>query len=244
MIEMTKGKSNPVKASAKAGGRRTLGILIALCAAAALVGGAVWLVASGQVMAAIDTVIGWGEDGTMDRVEAWILDELLPMGARILGGAGALLAMVAPLLKQLNKAKQKLDEGTAEAVATYGERNKMQTEMQAFMSEQRLEMQAFMSERRLEMDQLRWEQREALAQMMAEQRASLAADRAATKRIEGKVDGLRRMEEVAHTSSAELVKLGAATRITEICRQTEGEGGADHEADGDDGQAAEDEETA
>lgn len=233
MIEMTKGKSNPAKETARAGGRRTLGILIALCAAAALVGGAVWLVASGQVTAAVDTVIGWGEDGTMDRVEAWVLDELLPMGARILGGAGALLAMIAPLLKKLNAAKQKLDEGTAEAVATYGERNKMQTEMQAFMSEQRLAM-----------DQLRREQRAALAEMMAEQRASLAADRAATKRIEGKVDGLRRMEEVAHTSSAELVKLGAATRITEICRQTEGEGGADHEADGDDEQAAEDAETA
>lgn len=230
---MTKGKSNPAKETARAGGRRTLGILIALCAAAALVGGAVWLVASGQVTAAVDTVIGWGEDGTMDRVEAWVLDELLPMGARILGGAGALLAMVAPLLKKLKDAKQKLDEGTAEAVATYGERNKMQTEMQAFMIEQRLAM-----------DQLRREQRAALAEMMAEQRASLAADRAATKRIEGKVDGLRRMEEVAHTSSAELVKLGAATRITEICRQTEGEGGAGDEAEGDDEQTAEDEETA
>jgi BMFP domain-containing protein YqiC len=233
MIEMTKGKSNPAKASERAGGRRTIGILIALCTAAALVGGAIWLVASGQATAAVDTVIGWGEDGTMDRVEAWVLEELFPMGARILGGAGALLAMVAPLLKKLKDAKQKLDEGTAEAVATYGERNQMQAEMKAFMKEQRLAM-----------DQLRREQMAALAEMMAEQRASLAADRAATKRIEGKVDGLRRMEEVAHTSSAELVKLGAATRITEICRQTEGEGGADHETDGDDEQAAEDAETA
>lgn len=223
--------------------KRKIVIVYTIALMLILLGIGIWLISAGHVETAIQALQRWGEDGTMDCIENWIIEVLIPMLGLIAAGAGATLAMLLPLLKKLKDAKKKLDEGTAEAVATYGERNEMMENMRSFMDEQRVSLESLRAEQRA----IQEEHRAALAVMMEEQRASLTFDRIAIKRIEGKVDGLRRMEVAAAGATSELVKKGTVLQIAAICKETEGgseeEGGDARETVGDDNKAADDPET-
>lgn len=214
----------------------TLLLIAALCLNAMV--GAVWLIATGHAETAILTLIRWNEDGTMNAFERLMFDRVIPMLVGFAVAASTLYIAIRKKFKVIDKAKEKIDEATAESVKTYGSHLDMNNKLETFMEEER---------RRNEEERL--ERKKDFEQLAREQRASLAADRANISRIEGKVDGLRAMEEVAHGGSSELVKKGVATQIAEIRKNTEGteisseEGGDGHEDGGDDGEAAEDAET-
>jgi len=217
--------------------RKIITILIAVLALNAVVG-AVWLIAAGHAETAILTLIRWNEDGTMNAFERLMLDRVIPMLVGFAVAASALYIAIRKKFKVIDTAKEKIDEATAESVKTYGAHLDMNNKMETFMEEERRKNEEERLERRRDFDRL-----------AHEQRASLAADRANIRRIEGKVDGLRAMEEAAHGGSSELVKKGVATRIAEIRKSTEGtnisseEGGDGHEDGGDDCEATEDTET-
>lgn len=200
--------------------------------------GAVWLIAAGHAEMAILTLIRWNEDGTMNAFERLMLDRVIPMLVGFAMAASALYIAIRKKFKVIDTAKEKIDEATEESVKTYGSHLDMNNKLETFMEEER---------RKNEEERL--ERKKDFAQLAREQKASLAADRANIRRLEGKVDGLRAMEEAAHGGSSELVKKGVATQIAEIRKNTEGpeisseEGGDDHEDGGDDGEAAEDAET-
>jgi len=212
-------------------------ILIAALALNAVVG-AVWLIAAGHAEMAILTLIRWNEDGTLNSFERVMLDRVIPMVVGFAVAASALYVAVRKKFKVIDKAKEKIDEATAESVKTYGAHLDMNNKLETFMAEERRKNEEERLERKKDFEKL-----------AREQKASLAADRANIRRLEGKVDGLRAMEEAAHGGSSELVKKGVATQISEIRKKTEGaessseEGGDGHENGGDDGEAAEDAET-
>ena len=217
--------------------RKIITILIAVLALNALVG-AVWLIAAGHAETAILTMIRWNEDGTMNAFERLMLDRVIPMVVGFAVAASALYVAVRKKFKVIDKAKEKIDEATAESVKTYGSHLDMNNKLETFMEEERRKNEEERLARKRDFEQLARNQQE-----------SLAADRANIRRLEGKVDGLRAMEEAAHGGSSELVKKGVATQISEIRKNTEGagssseEGGDGHEDGGNDGEAAEDEET-
>lgn len=200
--------------------------------------GAVWLIAAGHAEAAILTLIRWDEDGTMTTFERVMLDRVIPMVVGFALSASALYVAMRKKFKAIDTAKGKIDEATAESVKTYGAHLDMNNTLATFMEEERRKNEEERLERKRDFEQLARDQRE-----------SLAADRANIRRLEGKVDGLRAMEEAAHGGSSELVKKGVATRIAEIRKSTEGteisseEGGEGHEDGGDDGETTEDAET-
>lgn len=214
----------------------TLLLITALCLNAMV--GAVWLIAAGHAETAILTLIRWNEDGTMTTFERVMLDRVIPMVVGFALSASALYVAMRKKFKVIDAAKGKIDEATTESVKTYGAHLDMNNTLATFMEEERRKNEEERLERKKDFEQL-----------ARDQRASLAADRANISRIEGKVDGLRAMEEVAHGGSSELVKKGVATQIAEIRKNTEGteisseEGGDGHEDGGDDGEAAEDAET-
>ena len=203
------------------GWRVLISIVLTLVLAVALVLGTVLLVSEGYVDAAIERIMAWGEDGTLERFQAFVETDLVPWCIGMLTAAGTVVAVLTPILIKLKNAKDKLDEGTEGAAKTYEAGVAQQATMKAFMEEMRQEM----------------------ATLREEQRASLASDRAAVKRIEGKVDGMRRMEVAAFGASSELVRKGIASKVCHICKETEctceGEGGDEDETDGDDGEATE-----
>lgn len=212
-------------------------ILLAVLALNAVVG-AVWLIAAGHAETAILTLIRWNEDGTMTAFERVMLDRVIPMVVGFALSASALYVAMRKKFKVIDTAKGKIDEATAESVKTYGAHLDMNNKLELFMAEERRKNEEERLERKKDFEQL-----------AREQRASLAADRANIRRLEGKVDGLRAMEEAAHGGNSELVKKGVATRIAEIRKNTEGteisseEGGDGHEDGGDDGETTEDAET-
>ena len=217
--------------------KKIITILIAVLALNAVVG-AVWLIAAGHAETAILTLIRWTEDGTMNAFERLMLDRVIPMLVGFAVAASALYVAVRKKFKVIDAAKGKIDEATAESVKTYGSHLDMNNKLEIFMEEERRKNEEERLERKKDFEQL-----------AREQKASLAADRANIRRLEGKVDGLRAMEEAAHGGSSELVKKGVATQIAEIRKKTEGaessseEGGDSHEDGGADGEAAEDAET-
>jgi hypothetical protein len=200
--------------------------------------GAVWLIAAGHAETAILTLLRWNEDGTLTSFERVMLDRVIPMVVGFAVAASALYVAVRKKFKVIDAAKGKIDEATAESVKTYGTHIDMNNKLEIFMEEERRKNEEERLERKKDFEQLAREQKD-----------SLAADRATIRRLEGKVDGLRAMEEAAHGGSSELVKKGVATRIAEIRKSTEGteisseEGGDVHEDGGDDGEATEDAET-
>ena len=217
--------------------RKIITILIAVLALNAVVG-AVWLIAAGHAETAILTLIRWNEDGTMNSFERVMLDRVIPMVVGFAVAASALYVAVRKKFKVIDAAKGKIDEATTESVKTYGAHLDMNNKLEKFMEEERRKNEEERLERKKDFEKL-----------AREQKASLAADRANIRRLEGKVDGLRAMEEAAHGGSSELVKKGVATQISEIRKNTEGteisseEGGDGHEDGGDDGEAVEDAET-
>ena len=201
--------------------------------------GAVWLIAAGHAEAAILTLLRWHEDGTLTAFQRVMLDRVIPMLVGFGVSATALGVALRKKFGLIDKAKEKIDEATTESVKTYGAHLDMNNKLETFMAEERRKNEEERLERKKDFEQLAREQRD-----------SLAADRANIRRLEGKVDGLRAMEEAAHGGSSELVKKGVATQISEIRKSTEGteisseEGGDDgHEDGGDDGEATEDEKT-
>ena len=226
------------KTEVKGARGRAVCVITLVLAMTVIAGLAVWMVTAGHAETAMVTVMGWSEDGTIDAFEEVVVEDVIPMLGGIAAAVGGGMAVLCPTLKKLREAKKQMDTGTEQAVSTYGERKAMQEEMQTFMEEQRRAA-----------DEIRREQREALEELKREQRESLASDRAAIKRIEGKVDGIRRVEAAAFGATGELVKKGTATQIVHIIEETEGmdpvgeeEGGDVHEDAGDDGEAAQDEE--
>lgn len=217
--------------------RRIIVIIIVALLINAVVG-AVWLIAAGHAETAILTLIRWNEDGTLNSFERVMLDRVIPMVVGFAVAASALYVAMRKKFKVIDTAKGKIDEATAESVKTYGAHLDMNNKLETFMEEERRKNEEERLERRRDFDQLARDQRE-----------SLAADRANIRRLEGKVDGLRAMEEAAHGGSSELVKKGVATRIAEIRKSSEGteisseEGGDGHEDGGDDGETTEDAET-
>lgn len=219
---------------------RTKRIIIIMLSALLLnaVVGAVWLIAAGHAETAILTLIRWDEDGTLSSFENVMLNRVIPMVVGFAVAASALYVAVRKKFKGIDTAKEKIDEATTESVKTYGAHEDMNKKMEIFMEEERRKNEKERLERKKDFEKL-----------AREQKASLAADRANIRRLEGKVDGLRAMEEAAHGGSSELVKKGVATRIAEIRKSTEGteisseEGGDGHEDGGDDGEAVEDAET-
>lgn len=212
-------------------------ILIAVLALNAVVG-AVWLIAAGHAETAILTLISWSEDGTMNAFERLMLDRVIPMVVGFAVAASALYVAVRKKFKMIDGAKEQMDKATSESVKTYGAHLDMNNKLEIFMEEERRKNEEERLERKRDFERL-----------AREQKASLAADRTNIRRLEGKVDGLRAMEEAAHGGSSELVKKGVATQISEIRKNTEGteisseEGGDSREDGGDDGEAVEDAET-
>ena len=217
--------------------KKIITILLAALLLNAVVG-AVWLIAAGHAETAILTLIRWHEDGTLTAFQRVMLDRVIPMLVGFGVSATALGVALRKKFGLIDKAKEKIDEATTESVKTYSTHLDMNNKLETFMEEERRKNEEERLERRRDFDRL-----------ASEQKASLAADRANIRRLEGKVDGLRAMEEAAHGGSSELVKKGVATRIAEIRKSTEGteisseEGGDGHEAGGDDDEATEDEET-
>ena len=217
--------------------RKIITILIAALALNAVVG-AVWLIAAGHAEMAILTLIRWNEDGTMNAFERLMLDRVIPMVVGFAVAASALYVAVRNKFKAIDGAKEQMDKATSESVKTYGAHEAMNNKLETFMAEERRKSEEERLERKKDFEQLAREQRD-----------SLAADRANIRRLEGKVAGLRAMEEAAHGGSSELVTKGVATQISEIRKSTEGteisseEGGDVHEDGGDDGEAVEDSET-
>lgn len=224
------------KTEKKRAGWRAVSVIFLAITAAAILGLVVWLVATGYAEAAMETVMRWGEDGTMDAFEAFVVGDVIPMMVGIAAAVGGGIALLLPTLKKLKEAKKQMDAGTEQAVSTYGERKAMQEEMQAFMEAQRIAT-----------EEMRREMLAAHEEMKREQRESLALDRAAMKRVENKVDGIRRMEVAAFGATGELVKKGTATQIKYICDESEGteacegEGGDSSETVGDDDETVKDE---
>lgn len=213
-------------------------LIVALCLCALV--GTVWLVAAGYAETAMETMIRWGEDGTLTAFEAVVMDRVIPMLAGFGTSSLGLYLASRKMFKAIEKAKGKMDDATGEAVKTYETHNSMNQQLETFMENERKAAEA-----------QRQAMKDEFAAMMSEQRASLAADRASMKRIEGKVDGIRRAEVAAFGATGELVKKGTATQIAHIIEDTEGtevsseqEGGEEHETAGTDGKAAEDQKTA
>jgi hypothetical protein len=217
--------------------KKIITILIAALMLNAVVG-AVWLIAAGHAEMAILTLLRWNEDGTLSAFERVMLERVIPMVVGFAVAASALYVAMRKKFKLIDTAKGKIDEATAESVKTYGAHEAMNNKLEIFMEEERRKSEEERLERKRDFEQLAREQRD-----------SLAADRANIRRLEGKVDGLRAMEEAAHGGTSELVKKGVATQISEIRKSTEGteisseEGGDGREDGGDDGEAAEDAET-
>jgi hypothetical protein len=217
--------------------KKIITILVAALMLNAVVG-AVWLIAAGHAEMAILTLLRWSEDGTMNAFEALMLERVIPMVVGFAVAASALYVAMRKKFKLIDTAKGKIDEATAESVKTYGSHLDMNNKLEIFMEEERRKSEEERLERKRDFEQL-----------VREQRDSLAADRANIRRLEGKVDGLRAMEEAAHGGTSELVKKGVATQISEIRKSTEGtevsseEGGDRNEDGGDDGEATEDTET-
>ena len=217
--------------------KKIITILIAVLALNAVVG-AVWLIAAGHAETAILTLIRWNEDGTMNSFERVMLDRVIPMLVGFGLSATALGVALRKKFGLIDGAKEQMDKATTESVKTYGAHIDMNNKLEIFMEEERRKNEEERLERKKDFEKL-----------AREQKASLAADRANIRRLEGKVDGLRAMEEAAHGGSSELVKKGVATKIAEIRMSTEGtessseEGGDGHEDGGDDGEAVEDSET-
>lgn len=217
--------------------KKIITILIAVLALNAVVG-AVWLIAAGHAETAILTLIRWTEDGTMNAFERLMFDRVIPMLVGFAVAASSLYIAIRKKFKVIDTAKDKIDAAISESVKTYGAHLDMNNKLETFMAEERRKNEEERLERKKDFEQL-----------AHEHKASLAADRANIRRLEGKVDGLRAMEEAAHGGTSELVKKGVATQIAEIRKSTEGteisseEGGDGHEDGGDDGEAAEDAET-
>lgn len=185
-----------------------------------LVLGAVYLTATGRMQVAIETVMRWGEDGTLTRVGVFIEETLPPIIISAGVGVGAILAALLPVIKKLKDASQQMDHGTKISVKTAELAESAREEMLEHDMEMINRMELFMCEQRNTMESFIQSQSEVLSGFMRDMKADAAGERAKTGRIENGVGKLIRMEKLAHGAEEELVKKGVASEIARITEET------------------------
>lgn len=185
-----------------------------------LVLGAVYLTATGRMQVAIETVMRWGEDGTLTRVGVFIEETLPPIIISAGVGVGAILAALLPVIKKLKDASQQMDHGTKISVKTAELAESAREEMLEHDMEMNNRMELFMCEQRNTMESFIQSQSEVLSGFMRDMKADAAGERAKTGRIENGVGKLIRMEKLAHGAEEELVKKGVASEIARITEET------------------------
>lgn len=185
-----------------------------------LVLGAVYLTATGRMQVAIETVMRWGEDGTLTRVGVFIEETLPPIIISAGVGVGAILAALLPVIKKLKDASQQMDHGTKISVKTAELAESAREEMLEHDMEMNNRMELFMCEQRNTMESFIQSQSEVLSAFMRDMKADAAGERAKTGRIENGVGKLIRMEKLAHGAEEELVKKGVASEIARITEET------------------------
>lgn len=185
-----------------------------------LVLGAVYLTATGRMQVAIETVMRWGEDGTLARVGVFIEETLPPIIISAGVGVGAILAALLPVIKKLKDASQQMDHGTKISVKTAELAESARAEMLEHDMEMNNRMELFMCEQRNTMESFMQSQSEVLSGFMRDMKADAAGERAKTGRIENGVGKLIRMEKLAHGAEEELVKKGVASEIARITEET------------------------
>ncbi|MBO5110537.1 MAG: hypothetical protein J6D21_07460 [Clostridia bacterium] len=185
-----------------------------------LVLGMVYLTATGRMQVAIETVMRWGEDGTLTRVGVFIEETLPPIIISAGVGVGAILAALLPVIKKLKDASQQMDHGTKISVKTAELAESAREEMLEHDMEMINRMELFMCEQRNTMESFIQSQSEVLSGFMRDMKADAAGERAKTGRIENGVGKLIRMEKLAHGAEEELVKKGVASEIARITEET------------------------
>lgn len=203
--------------------------------------GTVYLIGAGYAEAAIHTVIRWGEDGTLDRVGDFIEEKLPPILIAAGFAVGTILAALLPVIAKVKRASEQLDTGTKVSVKTADLAKASRQEMKEHSETMDKRLAAFMGEMQAREDERAAEQKATLDAFIREMRAETAAERAKTRRIEGGVNKLVRMEVLAHGASEALVRKGVASEIAKVASESDAEeGGEAHdEGEGHDGEAAE-----
>ncbi len=182
--------------------------------------GAVYLIATGRMQTAIETVLRWGEDGTAERIGVFIEETLPPIIISAGVGVGAILVALLPVIKKLKDASQQMDHGTKISVKTAELAESARAEMLEHDMEMENRMELFMCEQRNAMESFMQSQGEVLSGFMRDMKADAAGERAKTGRIENGVGKLIRMEKLAHGAEEELVKKGVASEIARITEET------------------------
>lgn len=211
--------------------RRVILWILMIWAVMSIALGAVYLISAGHVEAAINTMHRWGEDGTLERFRVFVEEKLPPILIAAGFGIGTVLAALLPVIKKIKLASSKFDEGTRVSVKTADLAESSREEMRAFIEEMRVREDARIAA-----------QKAMLEGFINEIRADTAAEHAKTRRIQGDVRKLVRIEMLAHGADEALVKKGVASEIAGIANLEEKGGESDEEAGGDDPEAAEAEE--
>lgn len=210
--------------------------------------GTVYLIGAGYAEVAINTVIRWGEDGTLDRFGVFIEETLPPILIAAGVGVGTILAALLPVIARIKKASEQMDTGTKVSVKTADLAEASRQEMKEHNEAMDKQLTAFMGEMQAREDARAAEQKATLDAFMKEMRADTAAERAKTRRIEGGVDKLLRVELLAHGADDSLVKKGVASEIARVADEHQPcdveEGGEADEAVGHDGEAVEEAEAS
>lgn len=199
---------------------KALVIVLLIVALLDLVLGAAYLTATGRMQVAIETVMRWGEDGTLDRVGAFIEEKLPPILIAAGCAVGTILAALLPVIAKVKKASEQLDTGTKVSVKTAELAESTRAEMLEHDMEMNNRMELFMCEQRNTMESFMQSQSEMLAGFMKDMKDDAAGERAKTGRIENGVGKLIRMEKLAHGAEEELVKKGVASEIARITEET------------------------
>ena len=206
-----------------------------------LVLGAAYLTATGRMQVAIETVMRWGEDGTLARVGVFIEETLPPIIISAGVGVGAILAALLPVIKKLKDASQQMDHGTKISVKTAELAESVRSEMTEHNVEMENRMELFMTDQKNAMETFVKLQGEVLEKFMEDMKQDAAGERRKTGRIEDGVDRLIRMEKLAHGGEEELVRKGIASEIARISEENniEGEETSHDKAERHDSKAAE-----
>lgn len=201
-------------------------VIVAVSTVGVLLSG-VFLIGAGYAEKALDTVIRWGEDGTLDQAESFIRDELPPLLIAAGAATAAVVAALHSVIKKIREASENFDKATKENVKSVELSTEAREEMTAHNAAMEKRMIAFMSEIQTREEARAAEQRATLDAFMKEMRADAASERAKTRRIEGGVNKLVRMEVLAHGADDGLVKKGVANEISKVADEPCEEGGDD-----------------
>ena len=218
----------------------TVVLVVALAVILAAVAAMVYLVGAGYADEAIRTVARWGEDGTLDNVAMYIQEKLPPILIAAGTTVGMVLSTVIPVMKKVRTASEQLDKGTSVSVKTAELAESAREEMREHSKAMDARLEAFMGEAQAREDARAEEQRAVLEGFINKLSADVAAEHDKTRRIEGGVGKLVRMEMLAHGADENLVKKGVANEIACIAGMTD-ENSADGEDDAEEGGDADEE---